>query len=67
MISIKVVTKIIIVEMFTLQYTSSDKVVDRCYHLLLIRKLTLNYSTLNKQLKSSGGVNKAVNDEKHSC
>ena len=62
-ISIEAVTKIIKVKVFSSQYTSSDKVVDRCYHLLVIRQPTLNYLVTNKQLNSPGGVNMVIDDE----
>ena len=41
-IGIQTVTKIIKEEMFMLQYTTLDKAVERCCHLLVIRQLTLN-------------------------
>ncbi|GMN64777.1 hypothetical protein TIFTF001_033848 [Ficus carica] len=43
--------------------TSTDKLINGCYHLLVIWQLILNYSTLNKQLNGPDRVNEAFDDE----
>ena len=62
-IIIQAVTKIVEVEMLTAQDTSSDEVVNGCYNLFVIRKLTLNYFSPSKQMDSPCGVDETVDDE----